>query len=276
MPDKIPDLSRLCVHTQTTRPWSLRQCAEYYPAAGIRGISVWRHLLEGSSPGEAGRLLASSGLEVVSLVRGGFFASVRPLARKSALEENLRAIDEAAAIGAPVLVLVCGADPGQSQQVSRGQIRDGIEAILPRAEQAGIRLAIEALHPVYAADRSAITTLKQANDMALSIDSEYLGIAVDAYHTWWDPDLQGEISRCGNRGRLFAFHISDWKPVMEDVLNDRGLMGEGCIDLRQIRGWMEEAGFTGFHEVEIFSQKYWAIDQGEYLKMIRKAYLDKA
>jgi sugar phosphate isomerase/epimerase len=125
---------------------------------------------------------------------------------------------------------------------------------------------------MYAADRSAIVTLKQANDMVDAIGSESVGVAVDVFHLWWDPELPAEIRRCGTMNSLFAFHICDWKPDMKDMLNDRGIMGEGCIDVKQIRGWVESAGFTGFHEVEIFSDHYWAQDQAAYLQSIVEAY----
>jgi sugar phosphate isomerase/epimerase len=273
---KTEDLSRLCVHTQTTRPWNLFQCTEHYARAGIRGISVWRHLLEGISLVQARRQLNDHHMEVVSLVRGGFFASADAASRKRSIENNLKAVGEAEAIGAPLLVLVCGADPRQSQSASREQIGEGISAILPRAEEAGIRLAMEPLHPMYAADRSAITTIGLANDMVEEIGSTLLGIAVDVFHLWWDPLLQDEIRRCGKMGKLFAFHISDWKPGMSDMLNDRGLMGEGCIDLKLIRSWMAESGFNGYLEVEVFSEKYWSMDQEAYLEMIKQAYLEHA
>ncbi|MEN8228351.1 MAG: sugar phosphate isomerase/epimerase family protein [Bacteroidota bacterium] len=248
---------------------------ENYHREGIRGISIWRHLLEESSLSDAKELLDDHGMEVVSLVRGGFFASVERGQRRLAIEDNLQAIEQAEAIGSPLLVLVCGADPGQSLEVSREQISDGIREILPRAAKAGVRLAIEPLHPMYAADRSAITTMGQANDMVKTIGSNSLGVAVDVFHVWWDPSLQDEIKRCGEMGGLFAFHVCDWKVSMTDMLNDRGLMGDGCINLKQIRGWMEEAGFAGYHEVEVFSDKYWAMDQQQYLKIIKGAYLNK-
>jgi sugar phosphate isomerase/epimerase len=272
-PGEITDLTRLCVHTQTNRPWNLFRCIESYSEAGIHGISVWRHLLEGIPVPEIRKKIDQLQLKVVSLVRGGFFASVKAESRKNAIEDNRKAVREAEMIGAPLLVLVCGADPGQSQEHSRDQILEGISAILPLAEQTGVRLAIEPLHPMYAADRSAVTTIKQANNIVADLDSEFLGIAVDVFHLWWDPELKDEIFRCGRMGKLFAFHVSDWKPDMADMLNDRGLMGEGCIDLKRIRGWMEEAGFTGFHEVEVFSEKYWTVDQELYLKRIVEAYL---
>jgi sugar phosphate isomerase/epimerase len=272
-PDPINDFSRLCLHTQTNRPWDLKQCLAESSKAGIYWISVWRHLLEGISVRDARRLIDDHGMNVVSLVRGGFFASQEASRRRNAIRDNLSAIEEARAIGAPLLVLVCGADPRQSLETSRKQIGEGIFEILPHAEEAGIRLAIEPLHPMYAADRSAITCMKQANDLAEMLHSDMVGVAVDLFHTWWDPDLQDQINRCGAMGKLYAFHVSDWKPAMADMLNDRGLMGEGCIPIKQIRSWMEEAGFTGVHEVEIFSEKYWSMDQNEYLNMIKQSYL---
>ena len=272
-PDRITEFSKLCVHTQTTRPWNLRQCAKNFEAHGISGISVWRHLFEEIKVTEARNVLENHGLEVISLVRGGFFASTLPSVRLKAIDDNLKAIEEASGIGAPLLVLVCGADPAQSQQLSRDQIAEGILKILPEAMASGVKLAIEPLHPMYAADRSAITSMKQANDMVALINSEAVGVAVDVFHLWWDPELEMEIKRCGAMAKLFAYHICDWNSPMNDMLNDRGLMGEGCINLAQIRGWMETAGFTGYHEVEIFSDRYWAMDQLEYLKLIKEAYL---
>ena len=270
-PDKMPE--RIKHHTQTNKPWNLVQCVEYYAGAGIKGISIWRHLLDGISIPETREILNAHGMNVISLVRGGFFVSTDASERNRAIDDNLKAIEEAESIGAPLLVLVCGADPGQSQFTSMEQIGEGITQILPSAEKAGIKLAIEPLHPMYAADRSAISTMKQANDMAETFHSDFLGVAVDVFHLWWDPDLKEEIFRCGALGKLFAFHICDWKPGMTDMLNDRGLMGEGCIDLKQIRGWMTEAGFSGYLEVEVFSEKYWAMDQKQYLDQIKKAYL---
>ena len=171
-----------------------------------------------------------------------------------------------------MLVLVCGADPFQSLEESRKQIRDGIAAILPDASAAGVKLTIEPLHPMYADTRSAINTLAQANDMAEELNSPWVGIAVDVYHLWWDPFLEKEIKRCGENGNLAAFHICDWKVPTTDLLLDRGLMGEGCIPVKQIRSWVEATGFTGFNEVEIFSNAYWKEDQSDFLKKIIKAY----
>lgn len=267
------DFSRLCIHTITTRPWNIEEAAAHYAAAGIPGITVWRQSLEGRQPAEVGRLIRDEGLDIVSLVRGGFFASPDENGRRNAIDENKRVIDEAEALGAPLVVLVGGATPGQSLADSRAQIRDGLDAVLPHAEAAGVKLGIEPLHPVYADSRSAINTLGQANDLADAIGSDHFGVVVDVYHLWWDPDLEAEIARCGQNGHLLAFHICDWKSPTEHILLDRGLMGEGCIPLRQIRRWVEDAGFDGYVEVEIFSELYWKQDQHAFLRQIQDAYL---
>lgn len=274
-PRPIADLSRLCVHTITTRPWSIEEITRQFSAAGVKGITVWRQALEGRDVAKVGRDLRDAGLSIVSLCRGGFFPATGADDRRRAIDDNLRAIDEAVDLGAPLIVLVCGADPGQPLAESRRQIVDGIQTVLDRAVQANIRLAIEPLHPMYADTRSAINTLRQANDACDEIDSPRVGVAVDVYHLWWDPELESQIERCGRDGRLFAFHVCDWRTPTEDMLNDRGLMGEGCIDVPRIRGWVEDAGFDdGFIEVEIFSNRYWAMDQAEFLEKIKRAYLE--
>jgi sugar phosphate isomerase/epimerase len=251
----------------------LEKAAAEYAAAGIKGITVWRDAIGDLGPKRAGEMLRSHGLSIVSLCRGGFFPYRDEAGRQKALDDNRRAIDEAAALGAPMIVLVCGAVPGQPLEKSRDQIRAGIEAVLPHAEANKVKLAIEPLHPMYADDRSAVSTMGQANDMAEAIRSPWVGIAVDVYHLWWDPALEAEINRSGRAGTLFAYHVCDWKTPTEDLLLDRGLPGEGCIDLRRIRGWVEAAGFNGFCEVEVFSKKHWATDQGEFLGKITRSFL---
>ncbi len=268
----LSGLSRLCVHTITTKPWTIEQAAANFSAAGVKGITVWRDALDGRDIKKTGQLLRDHGLSVVSLCRGGFFPSTDAGKRMAAIGDNRRAIDEAAELGTNMVVLVCGAEPAQTLDESRKHIREGIEAVLPHAAAAGIRLAIEPLHPMYADTRSAINTLGQANDMAESINSPWVGVAVDVYHLWWDPHLEQEIKRCGRNGHLHAFHICDWNVPTTDMLNDRGLMGEGCIPVRKIRGWVEEAGFSGFNEVEIFSHRLWKEDQSVFLKNIITAY----
>jgi len=270
----LSDFSRLCLHTITTKPWPIEEATRRYAAAGVKGVTVWRQWLAGRNIAQVGAALRSAGLQVVSLCRGGFFPAADAAGRRAAIDDNLKAIDEAAELGAPLIVLVCGAVPGQALEVSRAQIAEGIAAILDRAQQARVKLAVEPLHPMYADARSAINTLRQANDLRERFNSPYVGVAVDVYHVWWDPELQSQIERAGRAGRILAFHVSDWRTPTEDLLNDRGLMGEGCIDIRQIRGWVEECGFSGFIEVEVFSNRYWATDQVEFLENIKKVYLE--
>ncbi len=269
-------LSRLCLHTITTKPWGIEEAARNYAASGVRGITVWRDALNGRDIGKTGDMLRQEGLQIVSLCRGGFFPSREPARRKAAIDDNRRAIQEAFTLGTDKIVMVCGADPAQSLEDSRKQILDGMAAILPEAAAAKVHLAIEPLHPMYADTRSAINTIAQANDMTEALDSPWAGIAVDVYHLWWDPALEQEIKRCGRNGKLLAYHICDWKSPTTDMLNDRGLMGEGCIPLRRIRSWVEEAGFNGFIEVEIFSNEYWKLDQSVFLDRIVKAYNEYA
>jgi len=270
---KQPSIKKLCIHTITTKPWSIEQAADKYAAAGLRGITVWRNVLEDRDINHVKDMLQIRDLKVVSLCRGGFFPAETEFERQKAIDENRRILDEAAALGAPHVVLVCGAVPGLPLDESRQQIRKGIEAVIPHAEDVNVKLAVEPLHPMYADTRSAINTLRQANEMAEAIQSPMVGVAVDVYHLWWDPELREQIRRCGQRGNLLAFHISDWKTPTNDLLLDRGLMGEGCINVPQIRQWVEETGFDGYNEVEIFSSRYWGEDQDTFLQKIIDAYL---
>ena len=268
-------LERLAIHTITNQPWSTEQCIENYAKAGVGGITFWRYSFDGRKPEKVGQQARDAGLEVVSVARGGFFPALTDAERQIAIENNLRAIDETAACGAPSLVLVCGAIPGVPLHDSRAQIRDGIAACLDHARAAKVILAIEPLHPMYADDRSAINTMSQASDICAELgNAPHVGIACDVYHTWWDPDLENQISRASENGNLTAYHICDWKTPTTDLLNDRGLMGEGCIDIPRIRGWVEDTGFDGAIEVEIFSDEYWAGDQTAFVEQIKTAYLE--
>ena len=271
--ERLEDYNRLCIHTITTKPWSIEQIIENYQQAGVKGISIWRDVLNDRVPAKVGESIQGAGMEVVSLVRGGFFTGKTAAEIEASMDDNRRAIDQAAAVNASMVVLVCGAVPGQAIQTSLAQIEAGIETVLPYAEKNGVKLAIEPLHPMYADCRSAVCTLKTANDVAEKFDSLYVGVVVDVFHLWWDPDLETELKRCGRNRNLFAFHICDWKLDMEDMLNDRGLMGEGIIRIREIRSWVEAAGFTGFNEVEIFSNRLWQGDQKTFLESIKQAYL---
>ena len=271
-----PNLSKLCVHTITTKPWSIEVAMDKFAEAGIGGITVWRQWLDGHDISKVGDQLRARNLEIVSTCRGGFFPAKTQPEIDTAIEDNKLAIREAARLGAPMVVLVCGAVPGQPLPDSRKQIADGIAACLPLAEEMNIKLAIEPLHPMYADDRSAINTMAQANDVCDHLDHPLVGIAADVYHIWWDPDLETQIKLTGEKDRLFAFHICDWMTPTNDLLNDRGLMGEGCIDIPSIRKMVEASGFKGFNEVEIFSNRWWERDQDEFLAAIKTAYLNNS
>ena len=266
------DLSKICIHTMTNKPWTLDECLSNYEQAGIGGISVWRNVIEGKDLQQVNRDIKNSGLSPVSLVRGGFFTGENNSERQAAIDENKTIIDEAQAIGAPLVVLVCGATPGQSVEHNIQQIRDGIAALLPHAEQAGVKLGIEPLHPMYADTRSAISSMRSANELAEGLNHSHVGVTVDVFHLYWEEHLRNEILRCGKNGNLFSYHICDWKTNPSDMLNDRGLMGEGVIPVDRISEWVAEAGFNGFHEVEVFSNSYWEIDQKLYLDKIIASY----
>jgi sugar phosphate isomerase/epimerase len=257
-----PDPALLSLNTATVREqWNLRQMIEGCARHGIRGISPWRDKLAEYGAKEAKRMIDANGLAVTGLCRGGMFPAADAKGRKAAIEDNLRAIDDAAILGAHCLVLVVGGMPPGSKDLAgaREMVRDGIGAVLDHARSAGVPLAIEPLHPMYAADRACVNTLAHALDLCDELDSGRsgaLGAAVDVYHLWWDPELKRQIERAGER-RVLAFHICDWLVPTTDLLLDRGMMGDGVIDIALIRSWVEAAGYRGFHEVEIFSANNW-------------------
>jgi len=243
---------------------------------GIRAISPWRDQVEAAGLDTVARLVRAHGLELSGYCRGGMFPAVDAAGARAARDDNRRAVDEAAELRAACLVLVVGGLPGALQgrpahkdiALARSQVRDGIAELLEYAKQARMPLAIEPLHPMYAADRACVNTLEQALDLCDELDPQgrsggsgetpqaALGVAVDVYHTWWDPKLQQQIARAG-RDRLLAFHVCDWLTPTTDLLNDRGMMGDGVIDIPRIRGWVEAQGFAGYSEVEIFSTGNW-------------------
>lgn len=254
----MPTIETLSINQATTREqWNLREAVEGYARHGVRGIAIWRDKLQECGLAEASRILADHGMTVTGLCRGGMFSVSGHAALQAALDDNRRAVDEAVAVGARCLVLVVGGLPNGSKDLAgaRGMVRDGIAALLPYARAANMPLAIEPLHPMYAADRACVNTMAHANDLCDELGAG-LGIAVDIYHLWWDSDLEAEIGRAGG-DRILAFHISDWLVPTRDLLLDRGMMGDGVIDIPKIRGWVEKAGYDGYHEVEIFSAEDW-------------------
>jgi sugar phosphate isomerase/epimerase len=270
MPDDSAPIERLSLNQITTDKNSLQATVEACARHGYPWIGAWRHKIA-DDPSKAGKLFRDAGIRVSSLCRGGFFPAATETDRKKRIQDNLRAIDEAAAIGTDLLVLVCGPAPDRDQCGARQMVMDGISQIVEYAEQCKIRLGIEPLHPMYAADRSVIVTLAQANDIAEQFPSERVGVIVDVFHVWWDPQVYSEIGRAGQR--IFGFHVSDWVVPLPDLLMGRAIMGEGVIDSRRLRTSVEEAGYGGPIEVEIFNEQVWSTPIDELLPVIRESYL---
>ncbi|HZY19325.1 MAG TPA: sugar phosphate isomerase/epimerase family protein [Ramlibacter sp.] len=281
MRDFSQDHRWLSINTATLRksrgadlplPAILDLCAQ----RGVRAVSPWRDQVAAAGLGNVARLVRSHGLALSGYCRGGMFPAVDAAGLEAAHDDNRRAVDEARELGATCLVLVVGALPGalggraahKDIGLARTQVRDGIGRLLDYARSVQMPLAIEPLHPMYAADRACVNTMEQALDLCDELDpsrSGALGVAVDVYHVWWDPKLQAQIERAG-RERLLAFHVCDWLTPTQDLLNDRGMMGDGVIDIPRIRGWVESQGFAGYSEVEIFSTgNWWQRDASEVL-----------
>ena len=271
----------LSINTATVRKQSgaevpldriIDQCAE----RGIRAISPWRDQVAAVGLDKVAKQLKAHGISLSGYCRGGFFPAPDAAGLRAALDDNRRAIDEAKTLDAPCLVLVVGALPGALDGKAayidigraRHEVRDGIAASLDYAREVGMPLAIEPLHPMQAADRACINTLEQALDLCDELDPNKtgaLGVALDIYHVWWDPKLAQQIARAGQQ-RLLAYHVCDWLTPTRDLLSDRGMMGDGVVELKKIRGWVEAAGFAGFSEVEIFSAlDWWQRDGAEVL-----------
>jgi sugar phosphate isomerase/epimerase len=278
MRDLSGGLAWLSLNWATVRErCDLRQAIEACARHGIPGIAPWREPLQALGIGEAARLIRDHGLTVTGLCRAGMFPAPDAAGRQAAIDEVRRAIDEAAAIDAQCLVVLAGGMPPGSRDLAlaRQQARDGLAAVLPHARAAGVPLAIEPLHPMYAADRCCISTLAQANDLCGELDPTgegHLGVAIDVYHVFWDPKLEREMARAGAAGRILAFHVCDWLVPTRDLLLDRGMMGDGVVDIPGIRGLVEAAGYAGFVEVEIFSRDWWARDPDEVLRIIAERY----
>jgi sugar phosphate isomerase/epimerase len=267
MRDLSNDRALISINSMTVKPWSLEQLVEGCARAGISAISPWRDIVQAYGVERAGKLIRAQGMTVTGLCRGGMFPAADEAGRRAALEDNRRAVDEAAAIGAQCLILVVGGLPKGSRDLAgaRRQVRDGLAALLPHARQAGVPLAIEPLHPMFAADRACVNTLAQANDLCEQL-GDGTGIAVDTYHVWWDPELAREIARAGRN--ILAYHVNDWLVPTTDLLLDRGMMGDGVIDLRAIRAMVEAAGYRGHCEVEILSaENWWKRDPDEVLRI---------
>ena len=267
MRDFARDREWLAINTATVKSCSLEQAIAGCARAGITAIAPWRDIVQQCGIERAQKLIRASGLTVTCLCRGGLFTAADEAGRRAAIEDNRRAVDEAAAIGAQCLVLIAGGLPPGSKDLAgaHAQVRDGLAALLPHARAAGVPLAIEPLHPMTAADRGCVNTLAHANDLCDKL-GEGLGVAIDVYHVWWDPDLARQVAR--SRGRILSYHVCDWLVPTRDLVFDRGMPGDGIIDLRRLRAMVEDAGYRGHCDVEIFSaQDWWKRDPGEVLRI---------
>ena len=274
----MADPSRLSWNFATTREkWDLPAAAAGLAAAGVRALAPWREAVDAAGGAAAARrLMADSGLAPSSLCRAGRFPAPDSARRAAAVDDTRRAIDMAAEIGAPVLVLVAGglAEGSRDLAAAHGMAEDGVAAVLPHARAAGVRLALEPLHPMYAADRACVNSLGHALDICDRLGDSMLGVAVDVYHVWWDPDLERQIARAG-AARLFGFHVCDWLVPTRDLLLDRGMMGDGVVDIPRIRRWMDAAGYAGPIEVEIFSAaNWWRRDPAEVVAIAKRRFAD--
>lgn len=272
-----PDGALLSLNTATVRAqWNLPEIIAGCARHGVHGISPWRDQVAAAGLKDSALRIRDAGLVVSGYCRGGMFPADDREGRRAALDDNKRAVDEALTLSARCLVLVVGGLPkdrdgrivSKDLAGAREMVRDGIGELLEFARPAGMPLAIEPLHPMYAADRACVNTIAHANDLCDELGAG-LGIAVDAYHVWWDRSLMDEIARAGP-SRLLAFHICDWLVPTTDLLNDRGMMGDGVIDLPLMRSWMEQNGYRGMHEVEIFSaSNWWKRDPDEVLAICK-------
>ncbi len=276
MRDFSTDHRWLSINTATVRksrgadlplPEIIDSCARL----GIRAISPWRDQVAQAGLAAVARQVRAHGMALSGYCRGGMFTATDAAGLRAAHDDNRRAVDEARELNAACLVLVVGALPGalaghavhKNLALARSQVHDGLAQLLEHARSAAMPLAIEPLHPMYAADRACVNTLEHALDLCEALDplpaaaaQASLGVALDVYHVWWDPKLPVQIQRAG-KARLMALHVCDWLTPTTDLLNDRGMMGDGVIDIPQIRGWMEAQGYAGYGEVEIFSTNHW-------------------
>lgn len=263
----------ISLNLATTRQvWGFAEAVDGCLRAGITAISPWRDQIEAIGLNEAARIVKANNIRVTGVCRGGMFPAETAEGRQKNIDDNLRAIDQAAALNADCLVLVVGGLPGSSKDIvgARQMVSDGIAAMLPHAKASGVRIAIEPLHPMYAADRACVNTVDQALDICETL-GETVGVALDVYHIWWDPRLAQAIARAGRMKRIFAHHICDWLVPTKDMLLDRGMMGDGVIDLKGIRAMIEAAGYHGPQEVEIFStDNWWKRPGDEVLAVIKE------
>jgi sugar phosphate isomerase/epimerase len=270
-------LERLSLNQKTTNSWTLPEAVEGCVRAGLGSIGVWREPLAEIGVDRAKALLDEAGLRVSSLCRGGFLTAAEDGAFDAAVAENVRAIEEAAALEAPCVVMVVGGLPEGSRDLpaARARVAEGIRRLAPVAGDHGVRLALEPMHPIFTADRGVMATLGEALDLAEQFPTEQVGVVVDSFHVWWDPQLEEQVARAGRSDRIASFQVCDWiTPLPADSLLSRGMMGDGHIDFRHHLDLVTAAGYTGDIEVEIFNADIWAADPDSVVTTMKQRYLD--
>ncbi|MFF5300519.1 sugar phosphate isomerase/epimerase family protein [Streptomyces sp. NPDC013161] len=262
------ELSRFSINQMTVKQLAMPELVDACLELGVPGVGLWREPVQSYGLEATAKLVRDAGLTVTTLCRGGFFTAIDPGERARALDDNRRAVDEAATLGTDTLVLVSGGLPAGSKDLhgARERIADALGELGPYAEERGVRLAIEPLHPMFASDRCVVSTLTQALDLAERFPAQQVGVTVDTYHIWWDDRAPEQIARAGAGGRIHTFQLADWTtPLPEGVLNGRGQIGDGAIDMREWLSYVEAAGYTGSIEVELFNDGLWARDGREVL-----------
>lgn len=267
----LTDISRLSLNQITTQRWSVKEAVEGCVRAEIPYIALWRDKVAQTGLEESARLVREAGLKISSLCRGGWFDGATPAERQARLDDNRRAIYEAATLGTDVLVLVCGPSANGDLVAARAYVEEAIGLLLPFAAEHNVKLGIEALHPMYAAERSVIVTLAEANRIVRRFNHSHLGVVVDVYHVWWDPEVYNQIAAAS--GKILGFHVCDWLVPTPDMLLGRGMMGDGVIELRKLRYAVEQTGYFGPIEVEIFNQTIWDMSGDEALELTKQRYL---
>lgn len=274
-----PGLTRFSINQMTVKQLSLPELTTVCGDLGIGNVGLWREPVQAYGVEAAAKLVRDAGLTVTTLCRGGFLTATDPAERAKALADNRRAVDEAATLGTDTLVLVSGGLPAGSKDLNaaRERIAEALSELAPYAEQHGVRLAIEPLHPMYAADRCVVSTLTQALDLAERFPAHQVGVTVDTYHIWWDDRAPAQIARAGAGGRIHTFQLADWTtPLPEGVLNGRGQIGDGAIDMREWKSYVEAAGYSGPIEVELFNEELWARDGREVLAETAARFVEHA
>jgi sugar phosphate isomerase/epimerase len=273
----MADLSKLAINQITNDPVDTSELMNLYSELGVPSISLWRSKLEehNISTSDFNKLKDETGIAVNGVCLCASYGSKGKAGRQEQIDDNKKTIDFAAEIGAPSIVTLAGGLLADSKDLdySRKFNMEALAEVLEYAKQVGMMLGMEPLHPMYAPDWSVVVGIKDANDWCDQL-GEGIGIIVDVYHTWWDPELEQEIQRAGKHNRIVAAHVSDWLVPTKDVLLDRGLMGDGVIDIPKIRQWLESAGYQGSYEVEIFSNDFWQMDQKKYIELIKEKFLE--